>query len=141
HHAIRSDGDRLCYCGQRGCLELYASGPGVEGEYQRRSCKALSLAEIAAARGADEHAEAAIQGMLEAYARGLANVIDILDPSAIVLGGGVSNLDLIYTEGRSRVETYVCNGELQTPILRHELGDSAGVIGAALLDETGSSGA
>jgi fructokinase len=68
-------------------------------------------------------------------------VIDIVDPSAVVLGGGVSNLEFLYTEGRSRVETYVCNGELQTPILRHELGDSAGVIGAALLDETGSSGA
>ena len=133
HHAIRSDGDRTCYCGNRGCLELYASGPGVEREYQRRSGKALSLAEIAAARGVDEHAEAAIQTLLEAFARGLANVIDILDPSAIVLGGGVSNLDALYDEGARRVGELVFNDELTTPILRNTLGDSAGVLGAALI--------
>jgi fructokinase len=71
--------------------------------------------------------------MLEAFGRGLANVIDILDPSAVVLGGGVSNLDCLYDEGVERVRAYVFNDELETPILRHALGDSAGVIGAALL--------
>jgi fructokinase len=79
--------------------------------------------------------------MLEAFGRGLANVIDILDPSAIVLGGGLSNLDFLYTEGRARVQRYAFNDELRTPILKHELGDSAGVIGAALLDQVGASGA
>ncbi|MEO5729880.1 MAG: ROK family protein [Byssovorax sp.] len=133
HHAIRSDGDRVCYCGNRGCLELHASGPAVESDYQRRSGGALSLAEIAIARGADPHAEAAIQGLLEAFARGLANVIDILDPSAIVLGGGVSNLDVLYDEGARRVGELVFNDELTTPILRNALGDSAGVLGAALI--------
>jgi fructokinase len=133
HHAIRSDDDRPCYCGNRGCLELYASGPAVERDYQQRSGQALSLAEIARARGADEHAEAAIQGLLEAFARGLANVIDILDPSAIVLGGGVSNLDALHDEGAKRVGELVFNDELTTPILRNTLGDSAGVLGAALI--------
>ena len=133
HHALRSEGDRVCYCGNTGCLELYASGPAVEGDYARRSGKSLSLAEIAQARGADEHAEAAIQGLLEAFARGLANVIDILDPSAVVLGGGVSNLDVLYDEGARRVGELVFNDELTTPILRNALGDSAGVLGAALI--------
>ena len=130
-----------CSCGKMGCVELYASGSGVEREYHRRTGERKKLAELVDLRATDEVAAALVDELIEAYGRGLANVIDILDPSAIVLGGGVSNLEVLYGEGRSRVETYVCNGELQTPILRHELGDSAGVIGAALLDETGSSGA
>jgi fructokinase len=84
-------------------------------------------------RSEDDAAGACIDSLLEAFGRGLANVIDILDPTAIVLGGGVSNVDLLYTEGVSRVAHYVFNDELRTPILRHVLGDSAGVIGAALL--------
>jgi len=130
-----------CSCGKMGCVELYASGSGVEREYRRRTGESRKLAELVELRATDDVAAALVDELIEAYGRGLANVIDILDPSAVVLGGGVSNLELLYGEGRSRVETYVCNGELQTPILRHELGDSAGVIGAALLDETGSSGA
>jgi fructokinase len=122
-----------CYCGKTGCLELYASGPAIEREYQRRSGVSRSLPEIAARRADDPDACAALDEMLEAFARGLANVIDILDPSAIVLGGGVSNLDLLYREGLERLSRYVFNDELLTPVLKHELGDSAGVVGAALL--------
>jgi fructokinase len=125
----------VCYCGKRGCLELYASGVAVEHDYQRRSGQRLGLADIARRRDTDAHASAALEELLEAFSRGLANVIDILDPSAIVLGGGVSNLDLLYTEGVARVAKYVFNDELTTPILKHELGDSAGVLGAALLDD------
>jgi fructokinase len=105
----------------------------VEADYARRSGKSLSLPAIAQARSADEHAEAAIQGLIEAFARGLASVINILDPSAVVLGGGVSNLDVFYDEGARRVGALVFNDELTTPILRHALGDSAGVLGAALI--------
>jgi fructokinase len=122
-----------CFCGKMGCLELYAAGPAVERDYLRRSGRAARLPEIAAARGSDAHAAAAIDEMLEAFGRGLATVIGILDPNLIVLGGGVSNLDFLYTEGIERVAAYVLNDELLTPIVRHELGDSAGVLGAALL--------
>jgi fructokinase len=125
----------VCYCGKRGCLELYASGVAVEADYQRRTGQRVALSDIARRRENDDHARAAVDELLEAFGRGLANVIDILDPSAIVLGGGVSNLDLLYSEGVARVAKYVFNDELVTPILRHELGDSAGVLGAALLDE------
>jgi fructokinase len=123
----------VCYCGNTGCLELYASGVQVERDYERRSGQARKLAEIVSRRDADEHAGRAIDELLEAFGRGVANLIDILDPSAIVLGGGVSNLDLLYTEGRDRAAKYVFNDELLTPILKHDLGDSAGVFGAALL--------
>ncbi len=133
HHAIRSDGALACYCGNTGCLELYASGPAVERDYRERSGQHLSLAEIAAKRSTDAHADAAIRGLVEAYARGVANLIDILDPGAIVLGGGVSNLDVLYEEGARRVAELVFNDELTTPILRNALGDSAGVLGAALM--------
>ncbi|HVR18138.1 MAG TPA: ROK family protein [Polyangiaceae bacterium] len=127
-----------CPCGKMGCLELYASGGGAEREYTRRSGSKKTLAEMAATRAADPHADAVVGELVEAFGRGLANVIDVLDPSIVVLGGGVSNLPLLYSEGRARVEAYVFNDELVTEIVKNELGDSAGVIGAALLDEMGS---
>ncbi len=123
----------VCYCGKTGCLELYACGPAIERDYRARSGQHLSVPEIATRRSSDAHAAAAIDEFLEAFGRGLANVIDVLDPSAVVLGGGVSNLAWLYDEGVKRVARYVFNDELLTPILKHQLGDSAGVIGAALL--------
>lgn len=134
HHAVwsgRPDA-RACYCGQRGCVEVYASGPAVEADYLARSGERRSLAEIAAATD-DPFAKAALDELLETFGRGLANVIDVLDPDAIVIGGGVSNVDALYVEGRARVAKYVFNDELLTPIEKHALGDSAGVLGAALL--------
>jgi fructokinase len=133
HHAVYFDRGDPCYCGRRGCLERYASGPAVEADYARRSGVALPLPEIAARAEDDPHARAAIEGLVDAFGRGLANVINILDPSAVILGGGLSHLDVLYTEGRARVAHYVFNDELATPILRNALGDSSGVLGAALL--------
>ncbi len=124
-----------CYCGKMGCVELYASGPAVERDYRRRSGRALTMREIAAQRASDPHAERALDEMLEAFGCGIANVINILDPSCIVLGGGVSNMDILYTEGVERVRRYVFNDALTTPIVKNALGDSSGVFGAALLGE------
>ena len=130
---------RPCYCGQRGCLEAYVSGPAVERDYAARAGAPLGLDEIARRRHDDPHAAAAISLLLDAFARGLANVIDVLDPSIVVLGGGVSHLDLLYDEGARRVAAYVFNDELTTPIVRNQLGDSAGVFGAALLGASSDS--
>jgi fructokinase len=119
HHAIDPDAaGPTCYCGQRGCVETLIAGPAVERDYERLTGTALATAEIVAA-----------------YRRGraVANLVDILDPAAIVLGGGLSNIDELYTLGREAVARYVFNDELRTPIRRNQLGDSAGVIGAALL--------
>ena len=140
HHAVGSGSGRLgarppCYCGQMGCLELYLGGPFIEAAYERRSGARRPLPDIAARRNEDADAAAVLEEALEAFGRGLANVIDVLDPNVVVLGGGVSNLDVFYTEGVERVRKYVFNDELETPIVRHALGDSAGVLGAALLDD------
>jgi fructokinase len=135
HHAVWAGAPdaRLCYCEKRGCLERYASGPAVEDDYEARAGARLPLAEIAARRDRDPHARAAVDVLVESFARALANVIDILDPSIVVLGGGVSNLALLYDDGIKRVAELVFNDELTTPIVRNALGDSAGVYGAALL--------
>jgi fructokinase len=130
-----------CSCGKLGCLELYLSGGGAAREYERRTGVPRKLPEIVSRRDTDADAKLIVEELLEAFGRGVANVIDILDPTLIVLGGGVSNLDIVYGEGRARVEAYVFNDELRTPIVRHSLGDSSGVIGAALLGELGPSGA
>ncbi len=74
-----------------------------------------------------------MQRYLDRFGRALANVINILDPAIVVLGGGLSNLAPLYTRGREAVARHVFNDELATPIVQHTLGDSAGVIGAALL--------
>jgi fructokinase len=138
HHAVwagRSDA-RPCYCGQRGCLERYVSGPAVEEEYAARAGTRRTVQEIARCRVTDPHAAATIESFLDAFGRGVANLIDMLDPSAIVLGGGLSNLAVLLDEGRERVRGYVFNDELTTPIVKNTLGDSAGVIGAALVGAT-----
>jgi fructokinase len=140
HHGVwagRADA-RACYCGKEGCLETYLSGTAVEADYAARSGVKRAVPEIVARRHEDAHARAAVETMLEAFGRGVANLVDVLDPGAIVLGGGLSNLDLLYTEGRERVLRYVFNDELLTPILKNELGDSAGVLGAALRGAAGS---
>jgi predicted NBD/HSP70 family sugar kinase len=128
---------RTCYCGRAGCLETYASGPAVERDYAQRTGQLASLSEIAKRRSHDPNAGACIDQLLDALGRGLATVVNTLDPSMIVLGGGVSNLDLLYEEVANRVREHLFNDELLTPIVRHRLGDSAGVLGAALLGETG----
>jgi fructokinase len=125
---------RACYCGNRGCVEPYVSGTAVELDYERRAGVRRAMRDIVDRRGRDPHADAALSLFLDAFARGMANVIDILDPSAIVLGGGLSNVPWLYDEGVERIARYVFNDELATPVLANALGDSAGVIGAALLE-------
>ncbi len=143
HHGVwaGAEGARACYCGQRGCMEQYASGPAVEADYFARSGTRLDLPAIVARRGTDASATAAVESLLDSFGRGIANVVDLLDPSVIVLGGGLSNLDFLRDEGRDRVRRYVFNDELLTPIVKNVLGDSAGVIGAALVGAASATGA
>lgn len=133
HHRIVDDGP-LCYCGNFGCVETLLSGPAVEAEAEKERGFRAPLAEVVrAARQGDVAAQRVMNRFLERFGRALANVINILDPSCVVLGGGVSNIDELYTLGREAVSRYVFGGEFCAPIVRHHLGDSAGVIGAALL--------
>lgn len=133
HHVIDPSG-LACYCGQRGCVETYLSGPALEARYREAGSRSASAAEIAtAARAGEAIAVQVMSDFLDRTGRALANLINVLDPDAIVLGGGLSNIDELYGAGRDAVARYVFSDELTTPILRNQLGDSAGVIGAALL--------
>jgi fructokinase len=135
HMVLFPDGGRRCYCGQIGCVETYLAGPWVERHYRELGgSPEARLPEILARRGrGEEEAVRCVDAWLDAYGRAMANLVNVLDPDAVVLGGGVSNAEILYTEGRERVARHLFSDELLTPILRHALGDSAGVFGAALL--------
>jgi fructokinase len=133
HIPIDTAADRPCYCGKRGCVEQFLSGPAIERDYALRSGARRAVPEIAARREEDPHARDVLGGVAEAFGRSIAMVINIVDPDTIVLGGGVSNLDVLYTLGRDAAARWVFNDEMRTAIVKHSLGDSAGVMGAALL--------
>ncbi len=124
----------VCYCGKKGCVETFISGGGLENRYAEKYGVRKSLKEVEAAYSAGE--PQAVEFMAEffdRFGRAVANLIDILDPDLVVLGGGVSNFKAVYTEGVAAVRRYVFNDELATPIVKNHLGDSAGVFGAALV--------
>ncbi len=134
HNVLEQDG-YPCYCGKSGCVEQVLSGPALQRFYQDQSGMALKLPAILERylAGTDPHATATIERLLEKFGQGLTTLTNVLDPDAIVIGGGVGNIDLLYTEGPKRAEKYVFNPTFITPILRPKLGDSAGVFGAAML--------
>jgi fructokinase len=135
HHGIDPNGP-LCYCGRRGCVETFISGPAVQARYRALSGAGLTMDEIVArARAGEAGARAVFDEFLDHFGRALGNLISILDPDAVVLGGGLSNIDELYEQGCAAVARYVINDELRTPIRRNVHGDSAGVIGAAFLGD------
>ena len=134
HNPIR--GERApCYCGRKGCVETVISGPALERHYRARSGRLAHLPEIAArAAGGERAARATLQRLRSKFGEAIAAVINILDPDAVVIGGGVGNLPLLYEDAtRREVLRYVFNTEVRTEFLRPTLGDSAGVFGAAML--------
>ena len=121
-----------CYCGKRGCVETTISGGGVERKFLERYGRPLSMREITQGYRQDDPACVQIfTDFLDDFGRALGGLISILDPDAIVLGGGLSLIDELYTLGAEKVRHYAFHHNIQTPILRNELGDSAGVFGAA----------
>ena len=133
-HVHRSRTGPLCYCGQRGCVETYISGGGAEARYAEKYGEKKSFAEIEAAyRAGEPRAAEFMKFFFRKFGRSLANLIDILDPDIVVIGGGVSKLKSLYTEGVAEVAKQVFSDSLETPIVENKLGDSAGVIGAALV--------
>jgi fructokinase len=123
-----------CYCGKRGCLEMWISGPGMAADYRRRGGQELAApAIVAAAEAADPLALEVLEGYVDRLARGLATVVNLLDPDVIVLGGGLSNIQSLGDRLAHRVQDYVFGGECTTPILPAQHGDSSGVRGAAWL--------
>ncbi len=134
HNPLRGE-EAPCYCGRKGCLEMVCAGPSLERFYSSLSGRSLKLPEIVSlAASGDPDAVATLERLREKFAEALGAVINLLDPDAIVIGGGVGNLDLLYTpETRAAVQRHLFNDCFETPLLRPALGDSAGVFGAAML--------
>ena len=132
HQTLHQNG-KNCYCGKRGCVEAYISGPALERQWEEMTGKNQNLSDIVNC-SKDLKFLQWKQEFLENFGTALANVIDILDPDVIVLGGGLSNIEFLYSEGIKNVHDKVFSDLVDTPILKNTLGDSAGVFGAALLN-------
>lgn len=123
-----------CYCGKHGCIETFLSGPGFALDHRQRSGAIMTAPEIAmAAEGGEFQAMESVERYCRRLARALATVINLLDPHAIVLGGGMSNLAAIYRRVPALLGRHVFSDQCDTPILKAAHGDSSGVRGAAWL--------
>ncbi len=135
-HNFLDESGGPCYCGKSGCVEKVLAGPALEKYYFEISGQKKSLKEIYDLHKADIDVSATktMERMIHFFGLALSVIINILDPDAIVIGGGVGNIDLIYTDGAKALENYIFNNrKVETPVLRPKLGDSAGVFGAAFL--------
>ena len=134
HNPMRGE-DTPCYCGRRGCVETVISGPALERFYESRTGRHRTLREITArADGGDADANATLGRLTAKFGEAIAAVINIVDPGAIVIGGGVGNIARLYDpETREAIRRHLFNPELRTELLKPTLGDSAGVFGAAML--------
>jgi fructokinase len=123
-----------CFCGRRGCIETFVSGPGLERDYLRAAEEPRnSPSIIAGAAQGDVLCERAIERYQDRLARSLAHVINLLDPDVIVLGGGLSNVDRFYTNVPALWGPWVFSDRIDSRLVRHLHGDSSGVRGAAWL--------
>ena len=131
HHCLHPEGN-ICYCGNKGCVETYVSGPALEKKWSNLTNQNQSLPEIIKSSDNPNFPNWK-KSFLDDFGLSLANVVDILDPDMIVLGGGVSNIDFLYSEGKNSIYEKVFSDSVDTPITKNELGDSAGVFGACML--------
>ncbi|MEJ2553766.1 MAG: ROK family protein, partial [Gammaproteobacteria bacterium] len=123
-----------CYCGKQGCIETYLSGPGLARDHAIITGQSLGGAEIVRlAEGGDTACIATLERYEDRLARGLATVINVLDPDVIVLGGGVSNIARLYHNVPNLWEGYVFSDHVDTRLEPAKYGDSSGVRGAAWL--------
>lgn len=135
HNYLDEAAGALCFCGKTGCNESILAGPALQRYYATLTSQARSLPEIAerAHAGSDPAAEATMQRLCSYFGRALSVVVNIIDPDVIVIGGGVGNINRLYTEGVASVAPYVFDHVFETPVVKPALGDSAGVFGAAYL--------
>ena len=135
-HQILYPNGRECYCSKKGCVETYLSGPALEKEWKKNSNESLPLEKIIELYDTqpNNHYVKWKNEFLSNFAIALSNVINIIDPDVVVLGGGLSNIDFLYNEGISLIHSNIFSNKKDTPILPNALGDSAGVFGAALLN-------
>lgn len=123
-----------CYCGRQGCVETWLSGPSLAADHARHGGETLTAKQIAErAEAGDGDCAATLARYHRRLAKALAQVINIVDPSVIVLGGGISNIESLYTEVPALWGDYVFSDQVHTRLRRHRHGDSSGVRGAAWL--------
>jgi len=133
HNFLDESGGK-CYCGKIGCVETVISGPATERYYEKVTGEKIRLKDISKRyKDGDAAARQTIERLCDFFGKAVSVVIDILDPDVIVIGGGVGNIDLLYTDGAEAVMKYIFNNRVDVPILKPILGDSAGVFGAAAL--------
>ena len=134
-HVGLTFGGRSCWCGQKGCAEQYISGTSLERQYKEASGKAKKVSDIYQCYlDKEETATQVLNQYLQYFAQALANIIYTMDPDVIVIGGGVSQLPLLYTEGVNNLQRHF-QEELHTSIVASKMGDSSGIYGAALLPD------
>ncbi|WP_114859103.1 ROK family protein [Azospirillum brasilense] len=123
-----------CYCGKSGCLETFVSGPAVAADHRQVTGVELTAEAIATqAKRGDSTARATLDRLVDRLGRGLAGIVNVLDPDVIVLGGGLSNLDFLYDALPPAIARWAFTDRLDTPVRRAVHGDSSGVRGAAWL--------
>lgn len=135
-HNVLDDDGIDCYCGKKGCNETIFAGPSLQRYYTQLSGKSLIMKEIYQLHqaGTDPHATATIKHLIKSFGKAISYIINVIDPDAIVIGGGVGNVDELYTEGPEELKNWIFNSRVvETPFLKPKLGDSAGVFGAAEL--------
>jgi fructokinase len=133
-HILLDPEGEPCYCGKRGCVETVICGPALERYYAKMSGTTLPLPAIAAREATDPHAAATIEHLLSSFARGICQVLNVLDPDAVIVGGGVGNIEALYGERcLEKISHHIFNHAFHGRILKPALGDSAGVFGAAML--------
>jgi predicted NBD/HSP70 family sugar kinase len=137
-HNFLDDSGGPCYCGKAGCVEKVLAGPALERYYQSVSGQERRLPEIHARhRQGEAAAVQTIHRLTYFFGKAISTIINIIDPDVIVIGGGVGNVDEIYSAGTEQARRHAFNnGVLDTPIIRPLLGDSAGVFGAAFLTDS-----
>jgi fructokinase len=127
-----------CYCGRGGCIETWLSGPGLARDYRETTGRTLDARQIVANAPHDSECEAALARYEERLARALAQVVNILDPHVIVLGGGLSNIERLYRSVPRLWARHVFSDTIATRLVRNRHGDSSGVRGAAWLGAEGT---
>jgi len=137
-HNVLRDSNVESYCGTFGCVEAYLCGRGMQLTYERQGgSRETPVPEIVEAwRAGDPTAIATRDEYLDNFGKAISVLVNIIDPDAFVLGGGLSNIEEIYEFGPSQVAKYVFNDEFRTPIFKNTFGDSSGVRGAAALWST-----
>jgi predicted NBD/HSP70 family sugar kinase len=134
-HNFLDESGGPCYCGKTGCVETVISGPATERYYTQLTGQKIKLKDIVAGHraGADAAATKTIRRLCHFFGKGVSVITNMLDPDVIVVGGGVGNIDELYSQGLEELGRFIFNNRVDVPLLKPSLGDSAGVFGAAAL--------